>query len=209
LATSEQIERLVAEVLQIIPSFASGRGRFSITAEVEEWQRQFLRVVDDRYLTAFKPDTNDVVTLVELVNYYTLVHPTAPRFPRHDGVPLLTPVRMLSTIVGYALFEMLVRKLGSGSRGPSSLDKLLRRFETDSCCADLVKDLKLLNSQMRYKESGQSFNLYQRLKRGRDRLLHGNVLRTFEPEGWLLVLLIDLIVLHVMRRQMSNYKPNM
>ena len=206
-----RIERLISEVCEIIPSFTPRWGSFCSVPRMGyearnpgEWQREVLDLVDAQHLTAFRPDTNDIVTLVELVNYYTLVHVPSPTFPRHDGVRLLAPVSTLSTIVGYALFEMLIRKLGSGSRGPSSLDKLLRRFESDSSCADLANDLSLLDSRMTYKQLGKDINLYQRLKRGRDQLLHGNVLRTSEPEGWLLVLLIDLILLHVMRHEIME-----
>ncbi len=199
------IDRLIAEALEMIPSLTPGRGSFSTmppgyTARYpDEWQREVLETMDTRYLAAFKPDTNDIVTLAEQVNHWTLDPWPSPTFPRHDGTLVLTPISTLATIVGYALLEMLVRKLRSGSPGPSSLDKLLRRFENDSSCADLANDLKSLNSRMRYKQLGKDINLYQRLKKGRDQLLHGNVLRTREPEGWLLVLLIDLILLHVMR----------
>jgi len=212
LDTAKQVDRLIGEALEIIPSFTSGRGSFNTMPELGytarhpgEWQREFLRMVDGQYLTAFKPDTNDILILVELVNYWTLAHLPSPTFPRHDGTPLLTPVRMVSTIVGYALFEMLARKLGPGRLGGGSLRNVLTRLERGSSCPDLAEDLKSLNTKMRYKEGGKDVDLYDRLKKGRDQLMHGNVLRTFEPEGWLLVLLIDLIVLHVMRQEITKH----
>jgi hypothetical protein len=169
-----------------------------------EWQREVLGIVDVKHLTAFKPDTNDIVTLVELVNYYTLVHPTLPAFCRHDGVPLLTPVSTLSTIVGYALFEMLARRLCPGRHGRCGLKRLLERLESRSTCPDLAPVLKSLNSKMAYQRSGKAFDLYRRLDWGRNLLLHGQVLRTHEGEGSLLVLLIDLIVLHVIRQEIQE-----
>ena len=167
-----------------------------------------LEAVDGRYLTAFKPDTNDILTLVELVNYWTLVHSPSPTFPWHDGTDRLMPASTLATILGYALFEKLVRRFCSGRPGAIGLKMLLERFESRSICPDLAKDLKSLNCKMTYQRSGKSFDLYRRLDFGRNLLLHGRVLRTSEGEGSLLVLLIDLIVLHVMRQQMSNHMPN-
>jgi hypothetical protein len=215
LATSEQIDRLIGEALEIIPSFTPRWGSFCSMPQMGynarnpgEWQREVLEAVDGRYLTAFKPDTNDILTLVELVNYWTLVHSPSPTFPWHDGTDRLMPASTLATILGYALFEKLVRSFCSGRPGGIGLKMLLERFESRSICPDLAKDLKSLNCKMTYQRSGKSFDLYRRLDFGRNLLLHGRVLRTSEGEGSLLVLLIDLIVLHVMRQQMSNHMPN-
>jgi len=204
-----RIDRLIRQVCRIIPSFTPRWGSFCSMPQMGykarnpgAWQREVLEVVDARYLTAFKPDTADVVTFVEPVNHWTLVHPSmAGVFPWHDGTERLMPVSTLATILGYALFERLVRRLCAGRQGAIGLKKLLERFESRSTCPDLTRDLKSLNLKMTYERSGKNFDLYRRLDWGRNQLLHGKVLRTSEGEGSLLVLLINLVVLHVMRQE--------
>jgi len=208
----DQIERLIRQALDIIPNFTSGRGSFSNVPELgykarhpADWQREFLEVLNPQLLGAFKPDTNDIVTLVELVNFWTLVSPSFQVFPARNGSPKLLPAETLSTILGYALLEMVVRKLvPGGGRGKNSLERLLRHFEKRTSFRELAGNLASLKSAMLYQEGGKTIDLYNRLRIGRNLLLHGNVLRTHEGEGLLLAPLIDLILLHVMRYELQS-----
>src|SRR6266511_4612377 len=105
---------------------------------------------------------------------------------------------------------MLIRKRyhnenpSSEDWGHSSIDVLLKQFEKRLPSSELVGDLRTLNREMVYEGPSKRINLYQRLKEGRDQLIHGNVLRTNEVEGQLLVLLIDLIALHTMKAQLRH-----
>jgi hypothetical protein len=165
-----------------------------------EWQREFVEVLDGQLLHRLKPDTGDIVSLTRFANWCTLTWTASPMYQlRPDGSLTLMPVATVSTILGYALLEMLIRKLWQGRAGPSSMDKLLRKFENACCIRDVAQSLQFLNDRMKYQEPDKKMDLYARLKKGRDLLLHGNVLRQTEPEGHLLVLLIDLIVLYIMR----------
>lgn len=210
-----RIERLIQEVLEIIPAYTRARGSFSSMPEAGyrarnpgAWQWEFLEVLDAGLLGGLKPDTNDIAALIELVNVWTGASSPQPTYDRPDGSRRLIPMLMLSTIVGYALLEMIVRKLlgktqNDGSVKPyrkkSPIDKLLSLFEDKHPIADLAEDLASLNRLMAYQEKGATRDLYWRLRQGRDQLMHGNVLRTVEPEGLLLALLIDLVVLHIER----------
>jgi hypothetical protein len=208
---TERIERLFREVLEIIPSYTRARGSFSNMPQAGyrarnpgEWQREFLGVLDAKLLGRLSPDTNDIAALIELVNVWTAGPGSQPAYDRPDGSRRLIPTSTLSTIVGYALLEMIVRKLLGNTRKKSSLDGLLRQLEGRGPIADLARDLALLNKRMAYQEKGGTRDLYWRLARGRDELMHGNVLRTFEPEGWLLALLIDMVILHIERDELQR-----
>jgi len=212
LDTSGQIDRLIADVLEIIPSLTRGRGRFSITPESYEWQREFLSVVDGQYLTAFKPDADLILPLVRLVNQSALA-----------GVPPFdVSLETLSTVIGYVLLEMLIRRLTPAidewgylvqpvkglnpDRPVSGLKDVLRAFEETTPLHELRCDLQHLNSRMSSKELDrkgrpETLNLYDRIEKGRNLMLHGNLTHSFE--GNLLVLLINLIVLHVMRQEVG------
>jgi hypothetical protein len=219
-AEIERIERLIREVLEIIPSYTPARGRFSSVPQLGyrarnpgAWQWEFLEVLDAGLLGRLKPDTNDIATLIGLVNVWTGAPSPQPTYEHPDGSRRLIPTSMLSTIVGYALLEMIVRKLlrktrNDGSVTPyrkkSPLDRLLSLFEDNCPIPDLARDLACLNKHMAYQENGGTRDLYWRLPRGRDQLMHGNVLRAFEPEGWLLALLIDLVVLHIERDELQG-----
>jgi hypothetical protein len=216
----ERTERLIQEVLEIMPAYTPARGRFSSFPEhgyrarnPGAWQREFLEVLDGGILGRLKPDTNGIVELIELVNVWTGARPSLPTYGRPDGSPRLIPTSLLSTIVGYALLEMIVRKLLGSTRDngtvvpyrkKASLEGLLRLFGDRCPIADLGKDLASLNSRMAYQEMGGTRDLYWRLGRGRDQLVHGNVLRPFEGEGHLLAPLIDLIVLHIQRHRLQS-----
>jgi hypothetical protein len=212
---TERLERLIREVLEIIPDYTRARGRFRSVPEPGHrlrnpgaWQREFLEVLDAGLLGRLKPDTNDIAALIDLVNVWTGACSPQPTYDRPDGSHRLVPTLMLSTIAGYALLEMIVRKLlgktqNDGSVKPyrkkSPVDKLLALLEGQHPMADLAEDLASLNRLMAYREKGATRDLYWRLRQGRDQLMHGNVLRTVEPEGFLLALLIDLVVLHIER----------
>ncbi len=216
----ERIERLIREVLQIIPSYTPARGRFSSVPQLGyrarnpgAWQREFLEVLDAGMLGRLKPDTNDIASLIDLVNFWTGAPSPGPTYEHPDGSRRLIPTLMLSTIVGYALLEMIVRRLlgtirNNGSVTPyrkkPALDKLLAHLEDNCPIPDLARDLACLNRHMAYQEKGGTRDLYWRLARGRDQLMHGNVLRTSEPEGPLLALLIDLVVLHIERHELRS-----
>lgn len=200
-------DRLIKEVLDLIPKYTGRRGSFNTVPGLGydarhpgEWQREFVGILDAQYLDVFSPDTNDIVALMEFLNRW----PTSPLVHASDcnGSRYAVPAGTLSSILGYALLEMVVRKLLPKTeldRGPSSLEKLLRRFERETSLRNLASGFRSLNSQMTYQQEGKNVNLYSRLKQGRDELMHGNVLRMHESEGLLLVLLVDLVALHVMR----------
>jgi hypothetical protein len=224
------IDRLIAEALEIIPNLTSAGGSFSTMPPgykaryPDEWQREVLETMDVRYLTAFKPDTNDILRLVELVNYWTLATPISQAYQRHDSSWVLLPIETITTIVSYTLFENLIRRLtpvldgeghlteevqavGKVGDRVSSLERLLVVFERKTHFQALACDFRGLNERLHHTEAGKAgipkaYNLYGRLQRGRNLLLHGNIMHSFE--GWLLVLLTDLIVLHVMRQQTAQ-----
>jgi hypothetical protein len=210
-AEIERIERLIREVLEIIPSYTSARGRFSSVPQLGyrarnagAWQREFLEVLDTGLLGRLKPDTNDIAALIDLVNSWTGAPNLQPTYEHPDGSRRLIPTSMLSTIVGYALLEMIARKLLANTRRKYSLGDLFQLLEKRHPITDLTEDLASLNSRMTYQERGETRDLYWRLERGRDQLMHGNVLRTSEPEGPLLALLIDLVVLHIERHELQS-----
>jgi hypothetical protein len=111
---------------------------------------------------------------------------------------------MLSTIVGYALLEMILRKLLGNPRGESSLEGLIDLLEKRRPIPDLAEDLASLNRRMTYPGKRGIRDLYSRLARGRDQLMHGNVFRMVEPEGLLLAPLIGLVVLHIQKDQLQS-----
>ena len=148
--------------------------------------------------TRLRPNNADISQLSELLNLWSLTLSTQWMYEARAGVRTMLPTGLLQTIVGYSLLEMLVRTLLGGHRKSSDYAGLLSYFESHCPIASLSADLRHLNSVMSHTERGRRLNLYGRLRRGRDQLLHGNVLRTHEGEGELLVLLIDLVVLHVM-----------
>jgi len=213
LDTSEQIDRLIAEVLEIIPSSTSGRGSFSITPEAYKAQREFLTIVDRQYLTAFKPDADEILSLVGLVNEGL----------RGRAMAFQTPLETLSSVLGYVVLEMLIRrltpaidewgyllqpvgKLRQGQR-VSRLKDVLDAFEDSTPLNDLKRDLQDLNSRMTSAEldrfgEPETLDLYGRIDKGRNLMLHGNLTHSFE--GNLLVLLIDLIVLHAMKHELRQ-----
>lgn len=215
-----RIERLIQEVLEIIPAYTPARGSFSSMPEAGyrarnpgAWQWEFLEVLDAGILGRLKPDTNDIAALIELVNVWTGAASPQPAYERPDGSRRLIPTLTLSTIVGYALLEMIVRKLlgkprNNGGVTPyrktPSLDKLLRLFQDKCPIPDLARDLASLNERMAYQEKGKTRDLYWRVEIGRNQLMHGNVLRTSEPEGLLLAPLIDLVVLHIERDELQR-----
>jgi hypothetical protein len=217
---TERIERLIREVLEIIPSYTPARGSFSSVPQMGyrarnpgEWQREFLEVLDSGLLHRLKPDTNDIATLTALVNVWTASPGRQPTYKHPDGSRRLIPTLMLSTIVGYGLLEMIVRRLLGTARNDGrvtpyrktpSVEQLLSRFEDECPIPDLARDLALLNQRMAYHEKGQTRNLYWRLRQGRNALMHGHVLRTVEPEGLLLAPLIGLVVLHIQRDQLQS-----
>jgi hypothetical protein len=103
---------------------------------------------------------------------------------------------------------MLTRKLlvvtaNDRDQGPSDLVSLLGRFEKQTTHLGLTGDLSNLTKRMLSHEPGVVLNLNQRLKKGRNELMHGNVLRMMESEGHLLVLLVDLLVLHAMKEELE------
>lgn len=218
--TSEQIDRLIAEVLQIIPSVTSGRGSFNTMPELGytarhpgEWQREFLSVVDGDYLAALRPDTDLILGLVRLVNQSALA-----------GVPPSdVSFETLSSVVGYVVLEMLIRRVTPAidewgylvqpveglklDRRVSALRDVLDAFEETTLLQELRRDLQQLNSRMSSEELDrngrpETLNLYGRIEKGRNLMLHGNLTHSFE--GNLLVLLIDLIVLHAMKHELRQ-----
>jgi hypothetical protein len=212
LSQRERIDALIDEALKIIPAFTTRWGSFNSFPESgyternpQEWQREVMEVLDGSLLSALKPDTNDIVQLAEVVNLWTLTPPGSLAYARPNGQEVLLPTSVLATVLGYALLEMLIRKLvPGGGKGKNSLEPLLRHFQKTTELTDLARDLKSLNSAMQYEKEGKAVDLYNRLKRGRDMLLHGNVLRTEEGEGLLLAPLIDLILLHVMKHELQS-----
>ena len=219
--TVQRVERLISEVLEIIPNYTSGRGSFSTMPPgykvryPDDWQQEFLEVLDPQFLSALKPDTNDIVGLVELVNFWSLVNPISQQYLRHDGTPVLMPLDTITSIVSYIVFENLVRRLvpvldqegrltqavtdfgGAGAR-ISRLNKLLPLFEVRTHFRDLANHFRFLKGTM---QSSQG-DLYERLDTGRNLLLHGNIPHSFE--GGLVVLLVDLVNLHVMRQELRG-----
>ena len=221
MATGQQIRRLIGEALEIIPSITSGRGSFNTMPELGyaarhpgEWQREFLGVVDGQYLTAFKPDAHEILTLVRLLNESLLGRPIA----------FQTSVETISSVLGYVVVEMLIRrltpaidewgyllqpvgKLRQGQR-VSRLKDVLDAFEDSTPFNDLKRDLQDLNSRTSSTEldrfgEPETLDLYGRIDKGRNLMLHGNLTHSFE--GNLLVLLIDLIVLHVMSQEIGPH----
>jgi len=209
-----RIERLIQEVLGIIPSLTSGRGRFnSIPAlgyqgrHPSDWQKDFLVLLDPGLLSDFSPDVDEIHPLILLVNEPRPVLPISEE--------------TLSTILGYVVFEMLVRRLTpaldewgflvqpvkglKGDRPISGLSSVFKAFEASTQLTELRDDLRRLNACMKSGEPGRNgqteeVDLYRRLERGRNFMLHGNLTRS--SEGNLLILLIDLVVLHVMRQHL-------
>ncbi len=209
---AKRANRLVAEVLDIIPNYTSGRGSFNSFPKLgynarhpSDWQREFLQLLAPANLDSFGEHSGDIRGLVHFHNDLTLAQLPLPIYQSSDGSTQLFPVSLLSTTLGYALFEMVVRILWTGGRdGPSSLDRLLMKFESNCAIPELAISLRRLNEAMIYAEDNGQSNLYRRLKKGRDQLLHGNVLRAVEFEGSLLVLLIDLVVLHAIKDQLER-----
>jgi hypothetical protein len=206
---AERLERLTQEALDLIPKYTPRRGSFNSVPEMGydarnpgEWQREFLQVLDSQLLDRLKPDTGDIVALIQFVHWCEASWPHTPMYQRADGSAALIPITTLSSILGYALSEMLLRKLLRIRRG-SSLTDLLALLQRRRPIPDLASDLACLNDRMRYEERGDVRDLHWRLDQGRGQLLHGNVLRSSEPEGHLLVLLIDLIALHMMRHSLQ------
>jgi hypothetical protein len=204
-ALNERVQALIDEVCAIIPAYTHGRGSFSSMPPGYDqrnpgaWQREVLSILDVSSVERLRPNNGDIAQLTELVNLWSLTLPTDWSFEDpHVGVRSL-PTWLLQPIVSYALLEMLLRALLGGYRKNSSYDKLLAYFETNCPLRDLARDLATLNSAMITKENGRSLDLYKRLRAGRDQLFHGNVLRSHEFEGALVVLLVDLVLLHTMR----------
>ena len=68
-----------------------------------DWQREFLTVLPRTPGSAFRPDADEIYPLVELLNDVTLGVP--------PPVPFHVAVETLSTMLGYVVFEMLIRRL--------------------------------------------------------------------------------------------------
>lgn len=204
---AERLERLIAEALDLIPKYTPRRGSFCKAGydarNPSQWLREFPEVLDRRLLERLKPDTGDIVGLIQFVHWCELSWPPSPMYERVDGSTSLIPVTTVSTILGYALLEMLLRKL-LRTRRRSSLSDLLPLLDKQRPIPGLAENLALLNNRMIHEERGRQCDLQRRLDQGRGQVLHGNVLRTSEPEGHLLVLLIDLIVLHMMRNALQT-----
>lgn len=217
----ERIDRLIGEGGEIIPSITSGRGSFSTmppgynARHPGDWQREFLEVLPTTPGSAFRPDADQIYPLVALLNDVTLGNP--------PPVPLHVAVETLSTALGYVMFEMLIRRLTpavddwgyltqpvSGltlDQPVSGLGKVLDAFMETTAYEALRDDLGSLNSQMMSSEYGRSgsvepLDLYGRIVKGRNLMLHGNLSHSFE--GTLLVLLVDFIVLHVAKQDLSD-----
>ena len=162
---------------------------------------------------AFKPDTGEIYSLVGLLNDVTLGNP--------PPVPFHVAAETLSTVLGYVVFEMLLRRLTPAidkwgylthpvstltlNRRVSGLKRALHAFAETTPYVDLNNDLAALNAQMLSREYGRSgkveqLDLYGRLVTGRNLMLHGNLSHSFE--GTLLVLLVDFIVLHVAKQEL-------
>ncbi len=201
-----RVDKLIREGVYLIPEYTPRRGFFNSSPELGYdarhpgvWQREFLEVLDSQLLEKLRPDTGDIVALIHFENFCTLSWASGPTYQRLDGSIALIPTATISTTLGYALLEMIVRKLLGNWQKDPSFTELLPLMEKRRPIPDLATDLASLNDRMRYEEMGGERNLYWRLMQGRRLLLHGNLLRSTEFEGALLVLLIDLVVLHIMR----------
>ncbi len=139
------------------------------------------------------------------------------------AMPSQTSFETLSSVLGYVVLEMLIRRLTPAidewgyllqpigklrqGRRVSRLKDVLDAFEDSSPFNDLKRDLQDLNSRMSSAEldrlgNPEIIDLYGRIEKGRNLMLHGNLTHSFE--GNLLVLLIDLIVLHVMKHELES-----
>ena len=121
-------------------------------------------------------------------------------------------IRRLTPVIddqGYLINDIKIesgKKHIKANKRISSLEVLLEIFELTTTNTQLANDFNKLNSSMISKENNrngklENLNLYKRLAKGRNLMLHGNISHSFE--GNLLVLLIDLIVLHIMMRKIS------
>jgi hypothetical protein len=163
--------------------------------------------------TAFTPDSGEIYQLGGLLNDVTLGNP--------PPVPFQVVVETQSSVLGYVMFEMLMRWLTPAvdewgclvlpvtglqlNRRVSGLHSVLRAFRETTTYADLRDDLMALNAKMTSSEYGRSgaletLDLIDRLAKGRNLMLHGNLSHSFE--GMLLVLLVDFIVLHVAKQDL-------
>ncbi len=132
--------------------------------------------------------------LIEVVNVWLDVRPTSLRYERWNGAEVLVPTATMQTILSYAVFEMLVRRLLGDHRKHSSFDSLMKYFSKNGPIRGLSGDMDSLDD---------SIGIYKRLAIGRNTLMHGNVLRAHESEGELIALLVDLVALHVMQSELA------
>ena len=210
----QRVRRLIVECMEIIPKYTSGRGSFSSMPEMgydarhpPDWQLEFVELLGVQPIQGLAPDADEIVPMVGLLNEVTL-----------SGDSLWNvSTQTLSSVLGYVVLEMLLRRLTPvlDSWGYltapvegftpftriSGLMNVLLVFERTTELQALADDFRSLNAAMSSSEPDRrgeaiSVNLYGRLERGRNLMLHGNLSHSFE--GSLLVLLVDLIMLHAM-----------
>lgn len=211
--------------MEIIPNLTSGRGSFGnmpphYKARPDgEWAAEFLNVLDTRKLGALRRDASGIVSLVGVVHRYTYEHPSELSDPIVHGYTI-------GSALGYMTLEMLIRRLTPAidswgyltkevpgvlgvqrARPVSQLRPLFEVFERTTRYRALQRNFRILNTLMVSREFDRNgeieeLDLYRRLEKGRNLLLHGNLTHSFESH--LLVLLIDLILLHVMVSRVSK-----
>ena len=214
--------------MEIIPNISSGRGSFSNLQPAYdarhdgEWVSEFVEVLEPRNLGLLRRDADETIPLVMAVHQFTYGPSPLVDNPIVHG---FTHGSTVGSALGYIVLEMLVRRLTpalddwgfltrhvpgfplEAEKPVSGLRSLFELFELTTPYRALRRDLRVLNERMKsseYNRKGQieELNLYGRLEKGRNLLIHGNLTHSFEAT--LLVLMIDLILLHVMLSQVGH-----
>lgn len=210
----QQIERLISEAHDLLPQWTSGRGSFSnmppryTARHPGDWMVEFNDVFHESPLGGLLSDADEIIPLIRVVNELALERPAVG-----------TSNETLLSVLSYVVFEMTIRRLTPAIDGwgylvspvagltlgdrVSGLRKVLLAFEESTPLLDLRATFRLLNQRMVSRELDRGgipidLDLYGRIQRGRDLMLHGNLSHSFE--GNLMVLLVDLVVLHVMKQ---------
>jgi hypothetical protein len=228
----ENIQSLIDDVLKIIPEVTKGRGHFNADPKLGytaknpyEWQKEFLNIFNPKYLD--ETIHFEIQELIKATNF-NIYKEANIYIGNKINQQLFLSKDTIHTILVYSVFEMIIRRLTpviddqgylindieiesrkkhmKANNRVSSLEDLLEIFELKTHYTQLAKDFNKLNSRMISKECDRNgkvkkLNLYKRITKGRNLMLHGNI--SHSTEGNVLVLLVDLIVLHLMKKKIS------
>jgi hypothetical protein len=225
----QRMRRLTREVLEIITNYTSGRGTFSnmppgyTARSPNAWLAEFAAVYNLSKMGPLSKHGVELNDLIYTTHRFSMFNPFNPDHCEGDG--MFVHGYTVGSTLGYMVLEMLIRELtpaldqwgcltvrmpgiqSARLNSPvSQIRPLLQVFERSTAYLALRRDLRRLNKRMISREIGrggtvEELNLYRRLEKGRNLLLHGNITHSFECH--LLVLLIDLVLLHVMIKHSS------